>query len=333
MTFRQKLILKRTLIVLAILIALILVALFVGYTYLGRYVVYTEDGAYFSFNATESTVSEYEALTEAPESVVLVTGESIYEADFTGETIEAALDASDVNGIMVDYETLSAGVGLSSIEFSEEGYNTLVLEMRVAGSDILKTGAVTDLIARAKANNMKVIAIMSCLDDSEYALANLSHALPISGGALWIGEGGSYWLDPTNESVQDYLIGMMEELIDMGFDEILLNTFYFPESQSIVYNTGEYTRAELLTQAYDHLAAVVKNRCILGIYISNAAEMTHQAMYNAEHVYAYFASGASLKSYTEANPGVYLVFVTDSHDTRFADYGKISSDPDIVPSE
>ena len=333
MTFRQKLILKRALIALAILIALVIVALFVGYTYLGRYVVYTEDGAYFSFNHRESAVSEYEALTETPVDPVLVTGESIYEADFTGETIEEALDASEVYGIMVDYETLSSGVGLSSIEFTESGYNTLVLEMRVSGSEILKTAPVLQLMDRAKASGLKLIAKMSCLDDSEYALANLTHALPIAGGALWIGEGGSYWLDPSNESVQDYLLGMIEELIDMGFDEILLDTFYFPESQSIVYNTGTYTRAELLTQAYDHMAAVVKNRCILGIYISNAAEMTHQAMYNAEHVYAYFASGASLKTYTENHPGVYLVFVTDSHDTRFEDYGKISSEPVVAAAE
>lgn len=333
MTFRQKLILKRALIVIAILIALIIVALFIGYTYLGRYVVYTEDGAYFSFNKQETTVSEYEALTSGPENPVLVTGESIYEADFTGQTLEDSLDASEVYGIMVDYETLSAGTGLSSIEFSEAGYNTLVLEMRVSGSDILKTTPVLNLMERAKANGLKLIAKMSCLDDSDYALNNLSHALPISGGALWIGEGGSYWLDPTNESVQNYLLGMMEELIDMGFDEILLDTFYFPESQSIVYNTGDYTRAELLVEAYDHLAAVVKNRCVLGIYISNAAEMTHQAIYNAEHVYAYFASGASLKTYAETYPGVYLVFVTDSHDTRFEDYGKINSDPDIAVTD
>ena len=79
-----------------------------------------------------------------------------------------------------------------------------------------------------------------------------------------------------------------------------------------------------MVEAYEALAAAVKNRCTLGIYISNAAEMSHQAMYTAEHVYAYFASGATLKTYTETYPGVYLVFVTDSHDTRFDDYGKIS---------
>lgn len=333
MTFRQKLILKRLLIALSILIALIIVALFVGYTYLGRYVIYTEDGAYFSFNKQETAVSEYEALTDSPEAPVLVTGESIYEADFTGETLEASLDAGDVYGIMVDYETLSAGVGLDTIEFSETGYNTLVLEMRVQGSDILKTEAVLNLMERAKGNDIRLIAKMSCLDDSEYALANLRQALPISGGALWIGAGGSYWLNPSNEDVQDYLLGMMEELIDMGFDEILLDTFYFPESTSIVYDTGGLTRSELLIEAYEALEAVVRNRCTLGIYLPNAAEESHQAIYTAEHVYAYFASGAKLKSYTENYPGVYLVFVTDSHDTRFEDYGKINSDPDITIPE
>ena len=333
MTYRQKLLLKRGLIIAAIVIVLIIVLLIAGYAYLGRYVVYTEDGAYFAMGSEDIAVSEYEALASPPEDPVLVTGESILEADIIGDVLPESLDAQDVYGIMLDYDTLSSGSNLGSIEFTETGYNTLLLEMRKEGSDILKNSAVLNLIERAKLQDIRVVAVISTLDDSDYALENFRQAFPIAGGALWVGRGHSYWLDPTTELVHNYLLGMIDELIEMGFDEVLLRNYYFPESASLSYDTGNSTRALLLEEAYEKLEEAVRNRCTLGLYIQYPDEDPLQAMYAAEHVYVYFASGATLKSFSETYTGAYLVFVTDSHDTRFDDYGKISCAlEDILPT-
>lgn len=59
---------------------------------------------------------------------------------------------------------------------------------------------------------MHLVAMMSCLNDSAYALSHTSEALAISGGALWMNSAGSYWLDPTNTDVQNYLAEMINQL-------------------------------------------------------------------------------------------------------------------------
>lgn len=321
MTYRNKLLLKRVLLISGIVLLVIVVALLIGFTYLGRYVVYTENGAYFSFRAPDTAVEEEETLlAQPPENPVLVTGESIYENDALGETDNRLLP-QDVQGMMIRYEALYDGLELTSIEFGEET-NTVMLEMRKRGSDILNTPAVQSLITRAKNEELHLVALMSCLDDSEYALAHQQEALPISGGALWVDENGSYFLDPTNPNVQKYLIDMIAQLADMGFDEVVLDHFYFPTTSYVVYDTGDSSRDQLLEDAFETIQEAIGLRCTLGIMVNNPSE-GHQAFDLAEHLYVCFDSGSQLKQYTENHPDYYIVYVTASHDTRFDDYGKI----------
>ena len=47
-------------------------------------------------------------------------------------------------------------------------------------------------------------------------------------GSPWRDEAGQTWLDPTQETVQTYLIGLCRELADLGFDEILLTHCAYP---------------------------------------------------------------------------------------------------------
>ena len=236
MTYRNKLLLKRALIVLGIILLVLLIAGLIGFSYLGRYVVYTEDGAYFSFHSQAPTASQSVQAAAPIESPVLVTGASIQEDSILEDT-SVSLPANEVSGLLVDYVTLNDPSAVSAVDLSTGQYNTLVMEMRVGGSDILQNDAVQALITRAENQDIRLVALMSCLDDSRYALAHTDQALPISGGALWMSDSGSYWLDPTQPDVQDYLCNMILTLHDMGFQEVILNNFTFPESDSIVYSS------------------------------------------------------------------------------------------------
>ena len=329
MTYRQKLLLKRLLITLGILLVVALLVLLIGFSYLGRYVVYTENGAHFSFSqdTTAEETLQAQAPVSGPENPVLVTGDSILE-DFALADDEAiVLEDYEVNGLIVDYDTLKDGSTLNAIDFTETEYNTLVLELRANGSEILNTEPVQTLMNRAESQEVHLIAMMSCLDDREYALEHHKQALPIEGGALWVSSGGSYWLTPTNEEVQDYLVYMILTLSEMGFDEVILNNFYFPESDYIVYDTGESTRAELMAQAYQDVANTIGSRCTLGLFVSDP-DAGHQAFDYAEHLYVYMSSGSDASDYSDANPDRYIVYITDSHDTRFENHGKIQADRD-----
>ena len=79
MTYRNKLRLRRFLIILAIVLLALLIVGLIGFSYLGRYVVYTEDGAHFSFHSQPPSAPEAEQAAAPVESPVLVTGSSIRE--------------------------------------------------------------------------------------------------------------------------------------------------------------------------------------------------------------------------------------------------------------
>ena len=321
MTYRNKLRLRRFLIILGIVLLVLFIAGLIGFSYLGRYVVYTEDGAHFSFHSSAPSAPESIQAAAPVESPVLVTGNSIREESILEDDSSIVLAADEVKGLFVDYVTLNDPVAVSAVDLSTGDYNTLVLEMRVGGSDILDTDAVRQLISRAKNAEMHLAALMSCLDDSDYALAHSSEALAISGGALWMSSSGSYWLDPTQKDVQDYLVSMISQLESMGFQEVILNNFSFPTSDSIVYNSDS-TRESMLQDAYTALEKSVGPNCTLGILVKDP-EAGHQAFDLAEHVYVCYSDGGTIKQYAQEHPDAYLVFLTSSHDTRFDDYGKI----------
>jgi hypothetical protein len=329
MTYRNKLLLKRFLIILGIVLLAVFLLLLLGFTYLGRYVVYTEDGAYFSFRTqAEASSSEELVLAAPPEAPVLVTGDSIYESEALGDEQGLQLADTEVNGLLLDYETLADGSTLNSIELTDESLNTLALEMRSGSSDILNTSAVLDLIDRAKSQGLRLVAMISCLNDINYAEAHFDQCLQTASGDRWLTDSGSYWLDPTNQAVQDRITDMILTLADMGFQEVILNNFSFPESESISYAAGDSTREELLIDAYESIEEAVGLQCTLGILVRDT-ENGHQAFDVAEHLYVYFSSGSAIKEYVEAHPDYYLVFVTNSHDTRFDDYGKLYTDQDV----
>lgn len=321
MTYRNKLRLRRFLIIFVIVLLALFIAGLIGFSYLGRYVVYTEDGAHFSFHSSAPSAPESVQAAAPVESPVLVTGNSIREESILEDSGSVALSDTEVNGLLVDYVTLSDSAAVSAVDLSTGAYNTLVLEMRAGGSDILDTDAVRQLISRAESAGMHLVALMSCLDDSAYALSHNSEALSISGGALWMNSAGSYWLDPTQKDVQDYLVSMITQLESMGFQEVILNNFSFPTSDEIVYNSDS-TRESMLQDAYKALEKAVGLDCTLGLLIKDP-ESEHQAFDLAEHLYVYYTDGSTLKQYAQEHPDAYLVFLTSSHDTRFDDYGKV----------
>lgn len=322
MTYRNKLLLRRALIILAIAAAVVALLLLIGFTYLGRYVVYTEDGAYFSFHSQAPAPSQA-AVAAQPSDFELITGSPISANDVVGET-GIHLEDTEVSGVLVDYDTLKEGTDLNSVELSAAGNNTLVLEMKAANQDLLNTPAISNLISRAKSQDTWLVAILSCLADSQYALDHPELALRINGGAYWSSSGGSYWLDPGHPDTISYLTGMIRTLADMGFNEVILNNFYMPTSSSVVYDFGEKTAEDISADAFFTLQENTVEMCKLGLLIEDPYE-GHQLSDVADRLYVCFEEGSSVRRYAESHADQYLVFITESHDTRFDDYGKVES--------
>ena len=92
---------------------------------------------------------------------------------------------------------------------------------------------------------MTLIARVPAFSDPEYALKHQSQALPLYNGALWTDEHDCYWLNPYSNDVQGYLTSIALELAGLGFDEVLFDNFYFPDSDRISW-TGSVTKQEAI---------------------------------------------------------------------------------------
>ena len=98
----------------------------------------------------------------------------------------------------------------------------------------IDTATMDQLIAYLDDSQMYAIARLPALRDYEYGLNHVSDGLPTAGGYLWADEDYCYWLNPSSQGTITYLISIVAELKALGFDEVVFDDFYFPETDKIV---------------------------------------------------------------------------------------------------
>lgn len=93
------------------------------------------------------------------------------------------------------------------------------------------------------------IARLSCFKDHELSNGDTSLALYTASGYRWLDIDGNRWLNPGDQTVQDYLIALCLELADLGFDEILLDNAGYPTRGQLSYlkQEGQYEPEKLET--------------------------------------------------------------------------------------
>lgn len=92
------------------------------------------------------------------------------------------------------------------------------------------TRAVSDLSSKG----IYVVARVDCFRDQALAGANVgSSRLLTRGGNRWYDSTGMSWVSPVNTQVRKYLTDLCVELSKMGFDELVLDSAYFPDQGEI----------------------------------------------------------------------------------------------------
>ena len=320
---------KRLLLILVIILAAGLLASVGLFFYLQRYLVYTQDGVYLDFNRDR---------IEEP-------GPDIQEDptyDFSGaqiEEVELAVPGTEISstvlsGYRVPHEMLRDPQALLAFCDSLDGPCTLLFDAKdsvgnfffpsdVSGQGDQSGDLLSALVPVLKRRGFYLVARISAFRDRSYGLSNVSTGLPLVSGALWMDSGGCYWLDPANTSVQLRLVRMCTELFDLGFHEVVLGNFYFPNTDKIVYKAEEGRDAVVARAAADLSDALT------GIGAVSFQITDNQTLFSPGSGRLYYeAEGASglegIFSQTDdllEEPSAQLVFITDSHDTRFEGYG------------
>ena len=247
LSYQQKARLRRIAKIGGIILAAILLFCLIRFLYLGRYIVYDSDGAHISYDSvSESTSSpadkttDFQLVQERSQSAADAAAEHLRGIYLSGAQSADRASLRNAENELTHISAMMLTVKSSTGTFL---YPT-ALEDTAVNSD--SADAFMHLVQTAKEHDVYLIAAFPAFADRTNAEAYHTDSLQIRGGALWLNADGSYCLDPRAEHTQDYLLAQFSELKALGFQEVWLTGFDFPESRYIVLEQDADTSLEPL---------------------------------------------------------------------------------------
>lgn len=330
--YRTRLKLQRSGTVALFIVMVLSLIWFCWVVWLERYVVYSREGATIDFTISSQQLRGTVAVPEAARTDI-----SIYYNE--GEdAINTSTELTQLNGYYVtvqdmvnDFEGVKAR--LSALPANtpvmievKNPYGTFYYpsETGYSRSEAVDVNAVAQMVDELRVRGLYVIAKVPALRDYLFGLNNITCGLPIGSGrhkgALWMDSDGYYWLKPTNAGTLNYLTTIVLELKGLGFDEVLLSDFRLPDSTAYAYvgdkdadlaAAAETLAKSLSTDYFTVSFGVAKStfplpegRCRM--YLENVAPSN---------------VGMTAAQATISDADIRLVFVADTNDTRYDQYG------------
>lgn len=118
-----------------------------------------------------------------------------------------------------------------------EGRLSYVSELELAqalqssGGDL----KVNEAVRQLHEEGVYLVARMECFRDELLPYYDADTALRTHSGYRWTDPEGIHWVDPTNDTVRNYLKDVARELAEMGFDEIVLSAAAYPTEGHLEY--------------------------------------------------------------------------------------------------
>ncbi|MCC8075891.1 MAG: putative glycoside hydrolase [Clostridiales bacterium] len=139
--------------------------------------------------------------------------------DVTTGYAEGDLKNVSANGIMLYLKESSGALNYASSLDLSAVFNASCSES--------KSATIADTIAELNESDYYTLAYVDCFQDSS-AGDSADYQLYDTSGDAWYDEEDCSWADPANEDFQDYIVGMVQELATMGYDEVVLNNAAYP---------------------------------------------------------------------------------------------------------
>ena len=333
--FRTRQMLRRILVTVLVLALLAAVVLSCWVLWLNRYVIYTRDGAKLDFNLSPTLSEGNAAVPPIPGKPVDI----VYQEDlgiedpeddvlkplkgFYADTADLKADPEKLQETLVK---LSAGtaVMVDVRNVRSEFYYPTSLGKNLQGLDPETFAA---MVKELKKTDHYLIARLPAFREYYYILddedTRVAFGLPRAGGngALWLDETGpNYWMNPISDGTLSHLVQIVAELKAMGFDEVVFDDFCFPDTDRISYS-GD--RDAAIRDAAAFLAKVCTDEDFAVSFISE--DPAFPLPEGRCRLYLKNADAGELAALVEATgldpESGRLVFLTDTLDTRFDDYG------------
>ena len=318
---------RRFFTVVSILLAVILAVWLLWLLWLGRFVVYQRGyGAKLNFSLSAefpAGSAPAQKPTKHPWPIVYqdqVSQTPTEQTGIAGYYIDFNMLKQNLSTVQAQLEELPAGTAVLVDVKNPKGlfhYSTAVGD-KVSGE--VDTAQFDALIEYLTDRNLHVIARLPAFRDRHYGLNNIPSGISYEGGggALWIDNGGCYWLDPTKDKPLSYLISITKELRNLGFDEVVFTDFCLPNDKTIIFKGDKQ-------QAIADAAATLVDACATETFwVSFTGDAAFPLPQGNSRLYMENVPAAEVQNLIEQittdDPTVHVLFYANSNDTRYNDY-------------
>ena len=248
----------------AIFLGALLVLSVLAVVFLGRYVVYTEDGARLELPFFPQTDPAPIQSTDIPESTPIPQTPS---PEPTPEPIAVLHAAAAPRSALTDGTAadLVAAAGANAVWFDMKaddgtlGYIS-ALDLAIQAQASASTPGLNEAIQTLNATEgLYTVARVSCFKDDLLSNAYYSLNILTNSGYRWTDPEKLHWSSPANETVCSYLVGVCRELAALGFDEIVLDNAGYPTEGNLGYiKKGPFYNVDQLDSVIGAFYAQVK---------------------------------------------------------------------------
>ena len=295
--------------------------------WLERYVVYSDQGASLRWDRdphipsgelavppeSQDTVGIF--YNEGQDSVVIsteLTRMSGYYADTDALT--------DIPAVRAQIQELPSDVPIMLDVKNSKGNFYYSTSVGKSNNPDIDTGAMNSLIADLALSERYLIARLPAFRDWEFGLNNVNSGLFLpSGMGLWMDEDGCYWLNPDSSTTTSYLMHIVSELKELGFDEVVFTEFRFPYGDYVF--DGDQSIA--LAKSAQTLVTGCSTDSFTVSFLSNYPAFPVPE--GRSRLYLTGFAATDVESCAESanlpDPVTQLVFLTESSDTRYETYG------------
>ena len=326
--------LQRFFVTAGVLTLLAIVALAAWMLWLNRYVIYTDEGAKLDFGLSFEHADGEIAQPPTPGTSIpisygntdeLINTPNTELAQIAGCTITTDMLTKQLSGVQTALEALPAGsvVLLDVKNIRGEFYYSSALGRTPNQVD---TEVITKLIQDLKSKGCYLIARIPAFRDYWYFIDDQTAPVPhglskANGRSLWedksIKNNLHYWFNPASTGTQNFLVQIITELSSLGFDEVVLSDFRFPNTEDLEF-TGDKTA--VLNQAAKTLVQACATDTFAVSFVSNQITLPEGRC----RLYFENADAGNLAQLVTSlgleDPASRVVFLTDLMDTRYDQY-------------
>ena len=333
LTFTTKRRIQRIAFVSALVLLLLVTVWLCWVIWIGRYMVYSGEGAHIDMNAPQHLSGGQVARPPAAgETVPIYINEG-------SDAINTSTELTQINGYYIDTDTLQNEMstamdviatlpsGSAVMVELKNKWGTFFYSSNLGDATIsskLDVAAVDNLITELNSKNLYSIALIPAFRERYYCLNHSSSGLEVTRRThLWEDDDKCYWLDPTDNSALHWVMSIVEELKALGFDEVVFTEFRMPDTDGIYFN-GD--RAEAIKNAAATIAVEcsAENFAVSFMTDDPAFPMPEggRCRIYLQNVSAKDVAAAAAKLQVP-DPKINVVFLANTNDTRYDDYSAL----------